>query len=226
MAATQYMVRGSQRDDLAAICELGSSRLFAIADKLRGAAMTIRQSAIEKIIASEIGAEKAVRLTHVVLGIVSTFRRTLATPERALEQLGRSLGDTRNDSRLQKWDECRPALQAIMETPTISVAAKAIDISYDFERVFLAGRILTSIRPVFDPPRDSIVGTTIVQTLRLEYLSHAVESSDISVAMDLDDIRTLRDECISAIKKAEEAKKRIEADCKIDAIIAGERNDE
>jgi hypothetical protein len=100
--------------------------------------------------------------------------------------VAQSLGDAaKSDPRFRDWDECRAAIKRLLETRSLTLAAKALDISYDFERVYLAGRLLTSMRPVFDDQREDIRGSTIVQTLRLEYLAPNGDQSSISVAMDI-----------------------------------------
>ena len=98
-------------------------------------------------------------------------------------------------------------------TQSVSLAAKALDISYDFEIVFLTGRWLcTSVRPVFDDDREGIVAPAIVQTLRLEFLASNGIRSNISIAMDADDIKQLRRESRDpAYKKGRIAKAKMEA---------------
>jgi len=227
MASLQFRLTMSHKDDLAAICAMGSRTLGAVAKKIELADFTIRRSQIERIMQDLLGPENGAALSRVIFGVASTFRRGFLTADEALDKVAQSLGDARQkDVRFRNWDECRPALKAVLETRSVSLAAKALDISYDFERVYLAGRLLTSIRPVFDPPRDNIVGSTIVQTLRLEYLAPNGDHSSISVALDLDDIKRLEEECAHAIKKAAEAKNRIEKDCAIEAITPGEEDHE
>ena len=104
------------------------------------------------------------------------------------------------------------------------LAAKAIDISYDFERVYITGRLLTSVRPVFDDPREEIIGWTVVQTLRLEFVAANGDQSSISIAMDADDIRQLKKECDVALVKAEKARAEMESKLRVDAIITGRRS--
>jgi hypothetical protein len=99
-----------------------------------------------------IGLEQSVVLARVLFGIASTFRRLLLSPEDALERVSISLGSEREkDQRFANWELCRKGLMRLLNTRSISLAAKAIDTSYDFERVYLAGRILTSIRRFLMP---------------------------------------------------------------------------
>lgn len=223
MAAIQFRLMASHKDDLATICGLGGRKLVAIADRIESSKLTIRRTKIDKMLMDEIGEGPGTALSSVLFGIAGTFRRAAISAGDALERVGQSLGDAKEtDTRFAKWDECRGPLKRILETRSVTLAAKALDVSYDFERVYLAGRILTSIRPIFDEPREEIVGSTIVQTLRLEYLAPNGDQSSISVAMDLDDVNRLKDECERAENKAAAAKVRIEKECDFEAIIPGE----
>jgi hypothetical protein len=226
MLAPQIRLNVSHKSDFAAVCELGAETLAKIADRVE-AGFTIRRSQIELTIQEVIEPEQSAILGRVLFGIASTFRRFSLTPDDALERITKSLGEVlQEDARFAKWAECRPALKRLLDTRSIFLAAKALDISYDFERLYLAGRLLTSVRPVFDPPREEIVGATIVQTLRLEFVAPNGDQSSISVAMDKEDIRKLKDECERAIDKADRAQVRFEKDCQFEAIIPGEETNE
>jgi hypothetical protein len=86
---------------------------------------------------------------------------------------------------------------------SIGAAAKALDVSYDFERIYTAGRFLTSVRPIFDDARERILGTTVVQTLRLEYSLSNGDPGSLSFALDKADIRQLMQSCAEALRKAD-----------------------
>jgi len=116
-------------------------------------------------------------------------------------------------------------LERLLNVPSITATAKALDLSYDFARLCMATRILTDIRPVFgeeNGKKTEIIGTTITQTLRIEYNSPVGNEQTISFALDLDDIKQLMASCEEAIYKAETARHLIEEHCKIPTIIPGE----
>jgi hypothetical protein len=211
------------RDDLAALCAIGGERLRQVVERINAAPFTIRRSQIETIISESLGAEEAAPIVRVLFGIAGTFRRDFSSASAVLEALTRSINALPNgDERLKPWPDCKEALGALLASRSLSLAAKALDISYDFERVYVAGRILTSVRPVFDEQREEIMGSTIVQTLRVEFLAPNGDESSISVAVDLDDIHRLKEECTRAIEKAKIVRERIQKDCHIEAIIPGE----
>lgn len=223
MFPARHRLTPSQRADLAIACEIGAEKLALIADRVTSGQLTIRRSKIEAVICEEVGEDRGAALGRLVFGIAGTFRRSMSTPAEFLGRLDVSMAPGSSDAdRLAAWPDCRPALQRLLETQSVILAAKALDVSYDFERVYLAGRLLTSVRPIFDEPREEIVGSTVVQTLRVEFFAPNGDQSSISIALDAEDINKLKEECERAISKAEKAKEKIEKDCGIEAIIPGE----
>ena len=224
----RFRLTSSHKDDLATVCALGKDRLDKLADAIDAADFTIQRSRIEKIITDALGnADLGEIITRVLLGIAGTFRRNFASAQDAINGLTQGLQSAHdNDARFKNWEDCVPALSRLLGTRSVKLAAKAIDISYDFERVYIAGRLLTSIRPVFDDPREEIIGTTIVQTLRLEFAALDGHHSSLSIAVDINDIQRLKGECDRAIRKAEICRERVQGDSKIEAIIPGEEQNE
>jgi hypothetical protein len=223
MLAPMFRLTPSQRQDIAATCDIGATRLNEIAGKIEFQRLTIRRSKIEKIFHDEAGPENGTALANLLFGIAGTFRRTPTSPKEFLDRMSNAIeAAAPEEPGLNKWGSCRPAIERLLSTHSVTLAAKALDISYDFERVYIAGRLLTSIRPVFDDPRESIVGSTIVQTLRIEYVAGNGDQSSISIAVDADDIRQLMTECERSLNKAKTAKTQIEHKWNLEAIIPGE----
>jgi hypothetical protein len=223
MLTPVFRLSASQRHEIAVVCGIGAARLGEIASKIAFQDLTIRRSKIEGVLHEEVGQENGAALANLLFGIAGTFRRTPTSAREFLDRISGAIEAASEDEpRLKIWDECRPAIEQLLTTQSISLAAKALDISYDFERVCIAGRILTSIRPVFNDLRGEILGSTIVQTLRLEYISPDGHQSSISIAVDADDIKQLMTECERALNKAKVAKDEIENKFDFEAIIPGE----
>jgi hypothetical protein len=225
MASLKLHLSNAMKTDLAGLCSMGAERLGRAAEKIEAAPFTIRRSKIEAIIREEFNAEDGTLVMRVLFGIAGTFRREFSSADDVVSSLSRALSSLppeEYNSRFSEWSKCSEALRALLSSQSVTLAAKAIDISYDYERVYIAGRLLTSVRPIFDDPRETIVGSTIVQTFRLEFLSPNGDRSNISVAMDMEDIQRLQKECETATRKAKAIRNRIEKDCHIEAIDPGE----
>ena len=216
----------SLTDDLAVVSALGPDRLQRIARAIETLPLTINRSALRQIIVDEVGEDAADTLVQFLFGLAVARRHGVSTIAPLLDDFRAGLVRLKwKDEDLSQWDSSRPALERLLNVPSITATAKALDLSYDFARLCMATRILTDIRPVFgeeNGKKTEIIGTTITQTLRIEYNSPVGNEQTISFAMDLDDIKQLMASCEEAIHKAEKARLLVEEHCKIPAIMPGE----
>jgi hypothetical protein len=222
MPVPTIILTASQRDDLATTCAVGKSALERIALKMDFETPTIKRRKVDDIIRNEIGDPDAAIVSRFLFGIAGPLRRDILTAEEMLKGISEAIeARFKNDDRFANWASCQPVLLQLLRSASISSAAKALDISYDFERVYASGRFLTSVRPVYNEKKDDIVGATIVQTLRLNYVSSNGDEASISIAIDLDDIKALKFACEEAINKAITARNRFEGQYGLDIIMPG-----
>ncbi len=81
---------------------------------------------------------------------------------------------------------------AVLDSQSLRVMGKAIDVLTDHDRVFLSARALTDIRPVFgDDPGDPPDAVVFSQTLKIDYLRDDGTLDNFYVALDEDDVDTL-----------------------------------
>ena len=86
------------------------------------------------------------------------------------------------------------------------VASKVEELLFEYQHLFLGSRIITDIRPVFDPDLNKIpVGALIVHTLKLEY-KQGNEQKDFYIALDTNDVKNLREQLDISEQKAESIK--------------------
>ena len=225
MSAPRLRLTTSQRDGLAQLLELGPNLLSLLAERLESQTFTIRREVVEKTIVEIAGPERGPTVARLLFGLAGSFRRSFMTPDDLVAGIGNAVETVyKNEARFSAWSDCKDAVLRLLTVRSLALAAKAIDISYDFERVYTSGRVLTSIRPVFDEDRDALVGSTVVQTLRIDYVSSGGDAGSISLALDLNDVKNLQDACEAAIRKAGKSKEKIEASCKFEVIIPGEES--
>lgn len=221
--ATALRVLPSQADDLAAVCAIGAQTLDRVAAELSSAALTIKRSRLRELIGTVLADTQATILCRVVFGL-STFESRKAS---GIEEIIDSLTTTLNaryagDDRFADWGRVSKSLLGILKNPSVNLSAKAVDISYDFERILTDFRIITSIRPVYNDARDDIVGSTVVQTLRLDFVDGSGHADTISIAIDLSDIQEMKEVCDAARRKADLAKERLGETWAGEVIAAGE----
>jgi hypothetical protein len=214
---------GWQEDNLVAICAIGESDLEKAVIELEGGELLISRSAIQNLMIKFVGAERGPELSKFVFGIVLGLREDSSAPANMLSRISEIVERRADDDqRFAGWEACRPLLARLLESKSIRLAAKALDVSYDFERVYQSGRFLTTLRPIFNDPRDTILGATVVQTLRLEFLSISGDVSSLSVALDKADIEQLRRSCDEALRKSEVTYNQSSGPWKLPTLMPGE----
>jgi hypothetical protein len=212
-----------QADDLAVICSIGASSLIRVLGKVEDAPITIRASKLrETILTAQIGGDKADVLGRVLLGLATLMRRGPSNASEVLAMVSGSLALRWNPDQMKQWQDCRPVFERLLSSRSVTLATKATDLSYDVERFCIGSRIITDIRPVFDDEREAIVGSTIRQTLRLEFMSMDGSANSISVGLDKDDISRLKDACEEALRKATRAQETMRKAGLSETVVAGE----
>ncbi|WP_143547133.1 hypothetical protein [Rhodococcus sp. 05-2255-1e] len=92
------------------------------------------------------------------------------------------------DARLRLIDR----LAALLSAPKFFGFSKALDVSSEFDQVLHVARLVTDIRPVFDPdPSIDPIGAVVVHNLRLDYF-HEGRIKTASFALNDHDLAQLK----------------------------------
>ncbi len=92
----------------------------------------------------------------------------------------------------EHWNERRSILVNLLNPDgAVAYGAKATELFWEQPLVFCAGRVITDLRPVFDDPAEALKGFLPFHTLVLRCLQNT-EEKDIYIAMDVNDVRSLR----------------------------------
>ena len=211
MVAT-IRIQPSQADDLAAVCAMGSDALNRVAAAIAEAPITIKRERLKELVKGSLSDGDPEVLCRVIFGLSSIESRRVDLIDDAVAGITAALKiKFSHESRFSEWDRVAASLLTILKCKSVYFTAKAADISYDFERLLTACRIITSIRPVYTDARDDIVANTIVQTLRLDYVDSTGHSDSISFGLDFKDVVKLQGICKDALTKAEVAKGKLES---------------
>jgi hypothetical protein len=220
--AAPIRILQSQANDLAVACKVGAVKLRAVAAAIEAADLTIKREKLRRIVSTIVDGEDTAALCRIIFGLSGIDSRNDFATSDTIEGVSETLKSFGEDDRFSDWPAVGPALGAILSCRSVHFTAKAVDVSYDFERILSDSRILTSIRPIYTAKRDEIVSGTLVQTLRLDYVNSAGRSDSISIAVDLSDIIQLKEICGQAEEKARVARQRLEKDWGIEVLMAGE----
>jgi hypothetical protein len=103
--------------------------------------------------------------------------------------------DSRQSSTLSVEEQSRFAdrLKKLMSFDSLSLAAKARDLLTDHERVYLNGKVITDVRPVFrGVPEELPAGFVLFHTLKLSFFRKDGVRANFYVALDDNDLSNLK----------------------------------
>jgi hypothetical protein len=103
------------------------------------------------------------------------------------------------------WEHFGRQLAALLKTKSVRISSRADDVQHEEPNVFTTARILSDLRPVFDPETAEPHGALIIHKLKVTYF-HDGEYSDIYISMDNADLKLLRSILDRAEKKTEALK--------------------
>ena len=103
------------------------------------------------------------------------------------------------------------ALNALLDAHSLSTAAKAADLVTEHEHVYHDIRVITDLRPVFgEDPGAQPEGMTLSATVKLDHFTEGRIKS-LYVAVDEEDLRSIRDAMDRALKKSDTVRELIKA---------------
>jgi hypothetical protein len=148
-----------------------------------------------------------------------------------VDGLVQSLQEDREDSEHQEPKEAQykfvhEFLRDLLKVEWVRITIKAIDLSYEFANLLQESRIITDIRPIFNEEADTIEGSVVTFTLRLNFLN-AGQYESLSIAVDAADLEILESQCKRALQKAETALNSLNSERErgIPTTIAGKADD-
>lgn len=106
--------------------------------------------------------------------------------------------------------KAKGTLLKLTSNQTIAVTARAIGLLREHERMLSSARILTDMRPIFLGESPKPVAAVVTHTLRIEAHKEEGHVSEF-FALDLKDLKALRDTVDRAIKKEESLKATLQS---------------
>jgi hypothetical protein len=162
--------------------------------------------------------EDAELLLQQLLSLSVLLRRSNATSLELAKALRKAIG---NGEDVEKWDSIAAQFQSLLDSAPVRLVTKAMELSYDYANLLRDARILTDLRPLLNETGSVVEGAVVTHTMRLSY-SNADGEHDVSLALDLKDIRKLRNQCERALLKADTVRKDFEFSTSRPCIVSGE----
>lgn len=98
-------------------------------------------------------------------------------------------------------------LVTLLESRPVQLLSKAIDVASEHDRVFIGTRILSDLRPLFpDHEVSRPEGVVLSHTLKVEFVHDDGSIGNVYIALDPEDLETLRVEVVRAAEKQQELK--------------------
>jgi hypothetical protein len=221
------MIGRRHEEDLKALLEIEKNQLREFAARiksLRTDLLSIRD--LRQQTGQIAPSNSAIILVRQVLALATLARQKDLTVDELVEALDEAVKNrewARDDNK--KWASVSAVLREVLSSEKIKILAKTLDLSHSYDNLLNSVRILTDIRPVFDDARSSIIGGIIAQTIRIEYETEDGDRS-LSIVLDADSVRNLREECDRALAKAKEARRLIGEKCGIRTVELHEDTDD
>lgn len=149
-------------------------------------------------------------LVFAVLGLIGAKGQDLGD----VEALAKLVGEDESFDELEPAQRARLAarIETLIRSPCLRLTAKAVELRTAYEHVFAEARILTDVRPVFaDGEIDRPAAGVVVDTLRLDYYGPDGEQQSFFVALDQEDMESLRDLSTRALAKSKVMRQLLES---------------
>lgn len=126
------------------------------------------------------------------------------TPEKFVSDISRAFRDFGGEKLTdEEFTSFKKRIEGLLAVESLAVSAKALSLQRDFENTFCEAKTLTDVRSVFGTNvEDKPVGFVLTHTLKIGYHDDGGRHREFFVALDEDDLSTLRDVVERAEKKA------------------------
>ncbi|MDQ1246878.1 MAG: hypothetical protein QG597_1246 [Actinomycetota bacterium] len=153
---------------------------------------------VADVLASEHASALASALTTEVFGLASIGEVTDLNSGGVAQSVSTSAAlDLNDDERAS----LRRGLADVLEAPTVKGLGRAAALAGEHERILLAARMFTDIRPVFTDVDAEPAGSLITHRLCLDYVRNG-ESEVIEITLDADGLAAVRSSIDRAQRKS------------------------
>jgi len=152
------------------------------------------------------------KIVTLLLSVYSVLAYSGKSVDDFMEELIESLDEVQDEEAVAPTGDQKKLLEdkltKLLSVPSISLISKATGLMFECDNILKHARVLTDIRPIFGyGDDDSVLGSVIVQTLKLEYVKDDDEGKEFFVNLDDQDVDNLIAMLQRAKRKAEQSKK-------------------
>jgi len=186
-------VPSSLVDAFAVLRDLSPEEFEGLTQGLATVELSLKPEALAGMIAPDVGNLDEGVVANLVRALVSLngFRRSSDWPIRETADAISSSEDLHIPEPEQAGFATR--LRTLLETRPVVLLGKALDLGTAHDKVFLSARVLTDLRPIFgDEVYFAPEGAVLTHTLRLQFIDSEGRTDSFFVALDEEDIESLK----------------------------------
>ncbi len=208
--STKLRIPRSYHEGFIRLLSLGEADFVSLADSLESAIPTLYRGDLASFVAGKVPLDKDA-IEEIIQLLVALYQarsiRSIGVPE-FVDNICEALQAEDKPEQLKpsdgEWGVFKTRLQRLMSMQqSLGVTSKAFDVMSQHGHTYVnpGTRVLTDIRPVFSDDLGETPGAAVViHTLKIVY-HEGPSHKEFFVAMDINDVRELRDLLNRADKK-------------------------
>ena len=212
----QIKVSERQAKDLRKISEAGVEPLKRFLEWLETSPAILQGAKLKDKFKELYGDQDTSRAAYMqVLGLASFRRRRSYDVSEVVGGLIEGVRRTDDSDQISQWlDKNRAIFERILDSKSIRLATKAMELCNDYDFLVSSTLVITDIRPVYSSDKTSIDGGVISNILRITYFDSGDERTkrSISYTLDVSDIDSLIGQLEAAKQKISTAEKFLSQD--------------
>jgi hypothetical protein len=167
----QLQITKHQLVDLKQIAQLGPERLLHAQVAIRGIAPPLRPQQLLNAIQTVLDPANAEPLARQLLALQGIARRSGQSIDDVSAALRSALirEGSEGGIGIEDWLTVEDMVKQLAAEPNVRIAAKAIELAYDYANLLRQTKILTDIRPLYNDAADDIEAAVVSYTMRLRY---------------------------------------------------------
>jgi hypothetical protein len=184
--------------------------------------LPLRKSQLLALVKDDLSEDDRDVLVRQLLGMGKLSREFDASIDEVISALDQAVEEADwSGERREKWNATKDSLAEALSSDAVHAVVKAVDLALDHQRILRTAKIITDIRPIFNDDRERFLGAVVHSLLRIKYYE-GDSTADLTFVMSENDIRNLLSTCELALKKAEKARRLLDADCGIQTFSLDE----
>lgn len=217
--ATPLRIPGEYESGLAKIRVLSNESVRELLAALQQIPDTYSQSSLSSAVAEKVDTIAASDVEEIVPALFSLYAYRDYS-QSAISDVAESVAQTMEQSESEQLrlspedrDSFTKRLAELLNVEPLNRVARAGILSLENEHTMRDTRIVTDIRPIFEPenPDAPPKGAVIFHTLKINYRADGDRNKEFFVTLDADDVRRLQEQLERAEAKAERLKPIIKA---------------